>query len=147
MTLRPLPPLPLLLPILLWFPLAAPAAGTTVYRCGNSYSEQPCEQGRVVPLVEGPSEAQRAQAQQNGERDAQLAEELQRRRLHHEAQPVASGGIRFVPRTEEASSGDGKPSDKQKRKQKRGKRREAAGRQSDDDFEAIVPGAAGKTRH
>ncbi|WKB52007.1 hypothetical protein [Eleftheria terrae] len=72
------------------------AAQAPIYRCGNSYSEQSCPQAREVVVPPAPGEDERAAAEQSLQRQATVAEELQRRRLQQEAQPLAAGGIRHA---------------------------------------------------
>jgi hypothetical protein len=58
-----------------------------VYRCGDSYGQQPCAGGQQVPQAQpGPSAADRAQAGANARRDATLAATLEKDRLRQEGQ-------------------------------------------------------------
>jgi hypothetical protein len=58
-----------------------------VYRCGDSYGQQPCAGGQQVPQAQpGPSAADRAQAAANTRRDATMAASLEKDRLRQEGQ-------------------------------------------------------------
>jgi hypothetical protein len=57
-----------------------------VYRCGDSYSQEPCAGGQQVPQAPGTSAADRAQAGANARRDASLAAALEKDRLRQEGQ-------------------------------------------------------------
>jgi hypothetical protein len=62
-----------------------------VYRCGadgRSYSQGPCEAGHGVDVADARSAAQAAQARQVAQRDARLADRLQRERLQAEHDAV-----------------------------------------------------------
>ena len=65
----------------------AATAQTQAYRCGadgRSYSQDPCEGGRSVDVADWRSVQQVAQTRQAALRDARLADELERARLHAE---------------------------------------------------------------
>lgn len=60
------------------------AAGETVYRCGSSYSQQPCAGGTAIETPDPPSPADRAQAANAAAADARRADALERARLARE---------------------------------------------------------------
>lgn len=63
------------------------AQAQSVYRCGDSYSQQPCAGGQPVPQAQVvPSPADRAQAGANTRRDAAMASALEKDRLRQEGQ-------------------------------------------------------------
>ena len=63
-----------------------PAAGAqAIYRCGDSYSQQPCPGGKVVDADDARSAGQKAQTDQAVRRDAKAAEALEKARLKEEA--------------------------------------------------------------
>ncbi len=68
--------------------LAQPAVAQTVYRCGNSYSQTPCEGGSTVtqsaPATREQEEARRAQ-DADTRKQMRLAEEMEKNRLKQEA--------------------------------------------------------------
>ena len=55
-----------------------------VWRCGNSYSEQPCAGGSAVAAPHQPSAAEAAKASGAAKSDAQRAEALEKARLAQE---------------------------------------------------------------
>jgi hypothetical protein len=65
-----------------------PAAAQPIYRCGDSYSQQPCPGGKVVEVDDARSASQKAQTDQAVRRDAKAAEALEKARLHDEAKPA-----------------------------------------------------------
>ncbi len=68
--------------------IALPGAAETVYRCGESYSQQPCPGGKAVQADDPRSESQRAQTRDAARRDAKVADEMQKSRLKEEAKPA-----------------------------------------------------------
>jgi hypothetical protein len=66
-----------------------PAQAQNVYRCGESYSNQPCAGATVVPTDDPRSAAQRAQTDAATRRDARSAQVLEHERLKQEGKPVA----------------------------------------------------------
>jgi hypothetical protein len=75
---------------LLMLVLAAAAQSQTIYRCGpegRELTQKPCADGKKVDLrAPAPSEADAAAARDVAERDARLAQQLQRERQAREAQ-------------------------------------------------------------
>jgi hypothetical protein len=77
--------------------LAAQAAGAqTVWRCGNSYSQQPCPGGSAVSAADTrtPAEAQRASSV--AQADMKLADKMEKERLAREKnapKALVIGGI------------------------------------------------------
>ncbi|HWI83864.1 hypothetical protein [Ramlibacter sp.] len=67
-----------------------PAAAGEVWRCGDTYSNQPCPGGKLVPAQDARSADQRAQTNQAVRRDAKVADEMEKARLKEEAKPVAA---------------------------------------------------------
>lgn len=74
---------------------AGAAGAQDVIRCGNSYGQQPCAGGTVVPVADPRSEAQRAQTSAAAERDAKLAAGMERTRL--KAQAEADAALAAIP--------------------------------------------------
>jgi hypothetical protein len=70
---------------------AAAAAQVPVYRCGNSYSQEPCSQGRGVDVADPRSAQQAAQSRQAALRDAREADALERARLRAERDAARHG--------------------------------------------------------
>lgn len=71
----------------------APAAGQGIYRCGDTYTQQPCPGGSVVQASDPRSASQRSQTSQAARRDAKLADAMEKARLKEEAKPVSA----YVP--------------------------------------------------
>jgi hypothetical protein len=75
----------------------APAAAQAVYRCGNSYSQQPCAGGSPVETQDARSASQRAQTTQAAQRDAKAASAMEKDRLKNEAKPAQA----YIPAPKE----------------------------------------------
>ncbi|MCW7537476.1 DUF4124 domain-containing protein [Aquabacterium sp. A7-Y] len=115
------------------------AIAQTIYRCGNSYSEQACppgQGGRVVEAADPRSEEERAAAQQSHERQSAQADELAQRRREHEAAWPAVGGIRHTTALPKESK-EAEPRGRSRRKS--GKAGGVGAR--DGDFVAVQPGS------
>jgi hypothetical protein len=71
---------------------AAATAGVAdaqpVYRCGDSYSQQPCPGGKLVETDDPRSASQRAQTTEAARRDGKLADRMEKARLKEEAKPA-----------------------------------------------------------
>jgi hypothetical protein len=86
---------------------AAPAVAQDIYRCGNSYSQQPCPEGRLVAASDTRSAGQKAQTDQAAKQDAKSAEAMEKARLKEEAKPAPLG---ILPtKAPEAAQPDKKP--------------------------------------
>ena len=66
------------------------AIAQTVYRCGDSYSQQPCAGGTVLQPDDARSEAQRKQTDAAAQRDAKAGDALEKARLKEEARPTSA---------------------------------------------------------
>ena len=77
------------------------AIAQNVYRCGDSYSQQPCAGGTVLQADDARSEEQRRQARVAAERDARAGDALEKARLKQEA--MAAPGPAASPRLAAAS--------------------------------------------
>jgi hypothetical protein len=120
----------------------APAAAQTIYRCGNSYSQQPCPGGTAVQADDKRSASQSSQTSLAAERDAKAADAMEKARLKEEAKPaqVAMPPARAeVPPPEErkvqakakkptyfTATQPRKPGDTQAKKKKKSKKKAAA---------------------
>ena len=69
----------------------APAAAEDIYRCGDSYSQQPCAGGKLVAASDTRSASQKAQTDQATKRDAKSADAMERARLKEEGKPAPVG--------------------------------------------------------
>jgi hypothetical protein len=68
--------------------LAAPAIAQTVYRCGDSYVQQPCPGGKAVDVDDARSKNQRTDALEATQRTSQAANAMEKVRLAEEAKPA-----------------------------------------------------------
>lgn len=66
----------------------APATAQNVYRCGDSYSNQPCAGASVVMADDPRSAAQRAATEAATTRDAKSAAIMQKERVKQEGEPA-----------------------------------------------------------
>ncbi|HSV46136.1 MAG TPA: hypothetical protein VLJ58_10120 [Ramlibacter sp.] len=116
---------------------AGGAAAQGIYRCGSSYSQQPCAGSTTVaPAQEAPSAAQQAQSQANTRRDAKLAHEMEKERLKDEAKPVSA----YIPAAKTEPPADKAQS--QVKSQGKGKDTGKAGKgKKPEHFTAVVPGS------
>ena len=65
--------------------LAAHAAGAqAIWRCGNSYSEQPCAGGAAVAASDNRSSVQAARSSSVAQADMKLADKMEKERLARE---------------------------------------------------------------
>jgi len=65
-----------------------PAAAQIIYRCGDSYSQQPCPGGKVLEVDDSRSASQKSQTDQAVRRDAKAADAMEKARLNDEAKPA-----------------------------------------------------------
>jgi len=73
---------------------AAPA----IWRCGNSYSDLPCEGGSQIGAAGAtPSAEQRRQADEGTRKDQAAAQRMERERLHLEARAPRSAAVIAAP--------------------------------------------------
>lgn len=66
-----------------WAATAQGASG--IWRCGNSYTDQPCDTGRALPLDEAPGPARKREADQATREARAEAQRMERDRLRLEA--------------------------------------------------------------
>ena len=73
------------------------AQPSTIYRCGDSYSGQPCAGGREISAeTPSPTSVERRDAATAAQRDARIANSLEKERLKQEARPASS----YIPAPE-----------------------------------------------
>ncbi len=115
-------------------------AGPPVYRCGSTYSQVPCPEGRIVDATDPRSAAQRAEARRIAALERQQATQMERDRREQEAsqKPAAATGFDSrLPAPEAAASGA--------ERGRHAKKRSKAGKHAaDDNFTAIDPAALKK---
>ena len=68
--------------------VGAPSMADTIYRCGDSYSQKPCEGAKLLQADDARSVAQGSQASAAAQRDAKLADAMEKARLKEEAKPA-----------------------------------------------------------
>lgn len=90
---------------------AAGAQAQAIHRCGNTYSQQPCAGGTVVNAGDLRAPGQKAQTDAATRRDEKAAADMEKARLHAEAQPPAA----YIPQRRAESSARAKPSPKLKK--------------------------------
>lgn len=73
------------------------AIGQTVYRCGDHYTDQPCPGATPVPVQDARSAEQQVQAKSQAARERQLADSLEKRRLHDEARAAQAAAASSPP--------------------------------------------------
>jgi hypothetical protein len=117
--------------LMLCFALGS-AHAQPVYRCGSTYSQNPCPQGRLVEATDPRSGAQRADAKRVAADERKLAADMRRDRLADEAalKPAAAGSLsapKPAPAKPDASAA--------KKKKKRAAAKPATG----EDFVASGP--------
>jgi hypothetical protein len=64
------------------------SAAQPVYRCGDSYSQQPCAGGKEVAVQDARSGSQQSQTRDAAQRDAKAADAMEKARVKEEAKPV-----------------------------------------------------------
>ena len=73
---------------------AMPATAQTtqnIYRCGDSYSQQPCAGGKLVAASDSRSAAQKSQTDEATKRNAKAADAMEKARVKEEAKPAPVG--------------------------------------------------------
>jgi hypothetical protein len=97
------------------------AGPTIIWRCGNSYSDLPCEGARSIEAdVPAPSAERRRQADEGTRRDMEAANRMQRERLRLEAEQSRRGAIVIgSPASRAAARADPAPTQLKPGKKKR----------------------------
>lgn len=110
-------------------------AAQPVYRCGSSYSQVPCPEGRIVDATDPRTAAQRAEARRIAALERSQAVQMERDRREQEAaqKPAAASGFDSrSPVPEVAASGA--------ERGRHPKKRSKAGKRADSDsFTAVDP--------
>jgi len=114
-------------------------AQAQVYRCGQTYSQTPCPEGKLIDSSDPRSAAQRAEAKRAVAKEKQLAADLERERRQRES------GVAPAAASLSAASAASKPvppKPKAKTKPRPKKHREA----TDKEFNAVVPAQKAASR-
>jgi hypothetical protein len=108
-------------------------AAAPVYRCGSTYSQVPCPEGRVVEATDPRSAAQRAEARRIAALERSQAVQMERDRREQEAarKPATASG--FDSRSPAPAASSAENGRHQKKRSKAGKR------PADDNFTAVDP--------
>ena len=112
------------------------ATAQTIYRCGHSYSRDPCASARAIEVDGRSTAAQRAEGRQVALREKRLADEMARDRRLAEASQKPALATSLGPARVVAAA----PTPH--RKASRKKRKATASDDSRGDFIAAVPKAA-----
>ena len=120
---------------------SVPAGAQTTYRCGNSYSQQPCPGGTVVDTADPRTSAQKTQAEQATQRDAKLASELEKSRLQKEKNRSGDGLPGAAPAIDKSAA---QPQAKAPAKPNRPNQKQHE--QQPSDFKAQAAGEPGKKK-
>src|SRR5688572_9231136 len=87
-----------------------------MYRCGSTYSEQPCQGATQVQAAQRPAAADARQAESAAKRDQRLADAMEKSRLAQEARAPKAIIIGGTDKPAEAKAGDKEPAKLQKGK-------------------------------
>jgi hypothetical protein len=79
--------------------LASTVDAQVIYRCGTTYSQAPCLDGKVLESTDSRTAAQRAEAQRAATSERKLATDMKRDRLQQEAaiQPAGAANLGSPP--------------------------------------------------
>jgi len=113
--------------------LAACASQAQVYRCGQTYSQKPCPEGKLIDSSDPRSAAQRAEAKRTVAKEQQLAAQMERERRQRES-GSAPQATSLVVAPAASQPVPVKPKAKAKGRHKNGKPSAA----TDKDFHAVV---------
>jgi hypothetical protein len=117
------------------------AWGQTTYKCGNSYSQQPCAGGgTVVDTTDSRTSAQKQAADQASQRNAQAAAAMEKARLQKDKADLQAVAPKVTPakpvKPTKPKAAASSPKDSQPA-QKTAKKPKLSGT---DEFKAQVPG-------
>lgn len=70
--------------------LSTGATAQKIYKCGNTYSQQACPDGVVIPAAATPEAAQKNATDQATRRDALTADRMEKSRLQQEKEDLAA---------------------------------------------------------
>ena len=96
--------------------IAQAQAAPGIWRCGNSYSDKPCADGKPIETDEPPGAERRRQADEATRRDTEAANRMQRERLRLEASQAHQRAIVIGPAAPREAPTDAKPGKKKKEK-------------------------------
>ena len=74
-----------------WSAPAAAQGGQNIYRCGDTYSQQPCAGGRLIAASDSRSADQKSQTDEATKRSSQAADAMEKERIKEEAKRAPVG--------------------------------------------------------
>ena len=138
----------LVLPTLAGLSLSLAAHAQVVYRCGNSYSQTPCADGKAISTDDSRTDAQRAAAREGLARDKALAKELDTDRRKEEAQVWAREKEAMTARNRQDAKAKAESQKAQAKSKpaKEQKRKAAVKTNPDEPFTAQLDNGKGKKK-
>lgn len=118
-----------------WIGTVQAQEASGAWRCGNTYTDQPCTGGKAVALDAAPSADQTREAERNTRRTQAAADRMERDRLRQEK--AAPSPLIHLPKPTQAAS-PAEPAHPAAKKKK--------GRKEPDFFTAAGPGASKKKK-
>jgi hypothetical protein len=112
---------------------------TPIFRCGNTYSNVRCTDGKVLESSDPRTAAQRAQAHRMAERERQEAHRMETERHEREAamKPLVATG--FDSRASGPNQKNDHPAPGRKPVKRKGKKEHRASVDGEKDFVAVEP--------
>ncbi len=127
-----------------WLAAAAAAAQEPpgAWRCGNTYTDRPCEGGKAVATGDAPGIDQAREAQDDTRRIQAAADRMERDRLRQEHARAQQPGLVHFPRPANPSAPPQAREAGAKRKKEKGEK----GRKEPDFFTASGPGSTARKK-
>ncbi len=91
------------------------AYAQNVYKCGETYSQQPCAGGKAVAVDDARSELQKSQSGAAARRDAKTADAMEKARVKQESQPAQA----YIPPAKAQPQPEQKPERKARKSKKK----------------------------
>ena len=120
------------------------ATAQQVYRCGNSYSQTPCNGAIAVNTDDPRTDSQRAEAKQALASDKALTKELEARRQKDEA--LAQAQFNAAQANQRKQLAANKPAEKKVASKKVGATRKVTLKNKEPEFFTATDGAGGKKK-
>ena len=112
-------------------------AQAQVYRCGQTYSQKPCPEGKLIDSSDPRSAAQRAEAKRTAAKEKQLAAEMEReRRLRESGAAPEAASLVAAPAASKAAPTRPKAKPRPKKPKP----------STDKEFSAVVPASKAASR-
>ena len=112
--------------------LSTGAAAQNIYKCGNSYSQEPCPGGAIIDVTDRRSSDQKKQTDMAASSDAKTADRMEKSRLQQEKADRGAQKPLAAPKKNAPASRSASPKVKTKKK-------------VPENFTAQVPGEKKKT--